>query len=206
MLALGWLLLGLCGLVAAIRYTARFYCIPWPAYLSFWLRNPYMYLFCHPQRTIRFAGLANQQNVLELGCGAGRILVPAAQALPQASFTAVDLQALMLKKLIRRASAAGVIGQISVIQADLRQLDLAGQKFDRIILFTVLGEIPGAAAIVAALPRFLTVDGLVAVTEVLPDPCYIRRRVLERMFFAAGFAIAGRSGNLVSYSYTFKLR
>ena len=50
------------------------YNLPWPAFLAFWLENPYMKIFANPNALVKHLEIAEDAHALEIGSGAGRIL------------------------------------------------------------------------------------------------------------------------------------
>jgi SAM-dependent methyltransferase len=60
--------------------------------------------------------------VLELGCGSGRVLVPCAEAAGEA--WGVDSSPAMLALAADRAGAAGVAGEVNLVEGDLRSVRL----------------------------------------------------------------------------------
>src|SRR6187397_903528 len=71
--------------------------------------------------------LAAAQNgpVLELGCGTGRIAVPAAQA--GARIVGIDRSEEMLARARRRVKRGRLSGRLSLVRGDIRALPFAGR-------------------------------------------------------------------------------
>ena len=171
LIGLGLFLALLVGCVAW-RLLARRYCVPWPHWLSFWLRNPYMLLFCHPDSLIQRLSLRDGDTVLDIGCGAGRVAIPLAKAYPNCRVIGIDIQPGMIAKAKKRANAESV-QNIQWILQDIRRLEAGTSTFDRIMIVTVLGEFPDYPKLFPVLKQLLNQDGILSITEVLPDPCYI---------------------------------
>lgn len=80
----------------------------------------------------RAAGGAGGGSVLELGCGTGRVLLPAARALDEAGSDAVvvgvDASAAMLSRLEERLAAEpeGVRERVRLVHGDIRTVDVRG--------------------------------------------------------------------------------
>ena len=166
-----------------------------------------MFVFCHPQRTIALAKIKKEHRVLELGCGAGRIILPLVRQFPKISVVGVDLQAKMLKKCRNRILREAPGSRIKLLKSDIRKLKPNSiGRFDRILVFTVLGEIPQPEQVVDKIKSMLEPGGLVSITEVLPDPCYVSQKKLLRLFNGAGFLLRDSFQNMVSYTCNFELR
>ena len=67
----------------------------------------------------------------------------------------------------------------------------------------MLGEIPDRTAALAEYARLLRPSGMLAITEGLPDPDFIRCARLVRMARAAGFRPAERFGRALHYTQRF---
>jgi hypothetical protein len=70
----------------------------------------------------------------------------------------------------------------------------------------VLGEIPDRAAALAEYARTLRGPGILAVTEGLPDPDFIRRTALIREAEASGFSAQVHYGHSLFYTQLLSLR
>lgn len=222
MSGLGVALAGGCLLAGAAfwRYRCRVKTIPWPHQLAFFLENPYMWAFCNKYKLARrLAALSAAKQatphlektkepkpirVLDLGCGAGRILVPFAKLCGQdAQFVAMDMQPEMLAK----ARAACLRNGINNVL--FRQLTLHPPyreplgTFDLIYLVTVLGEIPRLADVLFLLYRSLSLGGTLSITETLPDPCYLQAKTVRQAGEAAGLTWLATRHGVMSYTIEF---
>ncbi len=186
---------------AAWRLGARRHALPCPAWLRWMveLDNPFT-------RTNRAAeilahlDLRPGMTVLDVGCGPGRLALPAARAVaPDGAVVALDLQEGMLARARERALAAG-IGNIRFVQGDWTRAELDIARFDRALLVTVLGEIPDQAAALQAIHRVLKPGGLLSVTEIVFDPHFQGRSKVARLAAAAGFHERAFFGNRIAYT------
>ena len=193
------------GLVCLIwRLACKRYNIPWPHWLAWVLRNPYMLIFCHPEEIASRVNPSAADKVLDLGCGAGRISVPIAKRLSsEGSLLGIDLQATMISKANRYAQAEGVDAV-----CDFRTLDIitdgVSQTFDKIVIVTVLGEIPNVDNVLEKVHAMLKPSGSVSITEVIPDPCYITKRSLRNLLEEKGFVFSELFSGPLSYTMNFK--
>jgi len=82
-------------------------------------------------QTCRNAGLADGQDVLELGCGWGSLTLWMASNYPASRITAVSNSASQRRHIESRASELG-LGNIDVITCDVNDLSL-DKRFDRVV-------------------------------------------------------------------------
>ena len=187
----------------AWRLACRSYNIPWPHWLAWVLRNPYMLVFCHPEEITRRASVADSDKVLDLGCGAGRISIPVAKRLSKkGSLLGVDLQAKMVSKALSYADRESVSERCSFERLDILEQDIRA-SFDKIIIVTVLGEIPNIDLVMQKIHALLSDGGIVSVTEVIPDPCYISKSALRSLFEKHNFKVSKVYSGPLSYTMNF---
>ena len=102
-----WILVAVLVICALWRWACQYWCIPWPSFSAFWLENPYMLIFSPPRRVIRYSDVRPGHKVLELGCGAGRILIPAAEVIYPNEAVGIDLQKSMIRQLHKKKGRQG---------------------------------------------------------------------------------------------------
>jgi ubiquinone/menaquinone biosynthesis C-methylase UbiE len=179
------------GGVAAFCFGWRSICkktsLPWPYWMAWFLENPYMKVFCHPQRIARRVRVQPGMKVLDIGCGAGRISLPlAAEAKDRGKLVGIDMQSGMLR-LFRKQIERLQYQSIELRQANFQTVALEDRDFDRVVLVTVLGEIPEHGAVLAKIKNHMKPGGLLSITEVLPDPCYCPHPYVRQQAEAQGF-------------------
>jgi len=81
--------------------------------------------------TCERAGLADGQDILELGCGWGSLTLWMARRFPRSRITAVSNSASQREHIIAEALHRG-LGNVAVITADMNDFD-AGARYDRIV-------------------------------------------------------------------------
>jgi SAM-dependent methyltransferase len=125
--------------------------------------------------------------VLELGCGNAAHLLSLATALPNASFVGMDGSERAITAGRELAREAG-LERVVLHHADLRNFELADQKFDYVIAHGVYSWIPPEAqdALLAACRRHLAENGVVYLSYNTYPGAHARELVREMMLFHAG--------------------
>lgn len=199
------LLVGAALLVALVwRVASRRWRLPCPAWLGWLVESPYMTAVAGGSTLLDRASVGPGMRVLDAGCGPGRVTIPAAERVgPAGEVVALDLQEAMLERVRRRAAARGLTN----VRTRLAPVELGTAEsgaFDRVLLVTVLGEIPDRAGALAALREALAVGGVLSVTEVLPDPHYQGRRTVRRLGEGAGLRHVVTFGTTWAYTMNFR--
>ena len=183
------------------RSASRRYALPCPWWLSGSIVNP---VWQKAPPTLDRLELEPGMRVLDVGCGPGRVAIPAAEAVgPEGEVVALDLQSHMLRKLEERAEQRGVTN-IQTREGDITRDMWERAAFDRAILVTVLGEIPDRAAALRTILGALKPGGILSVTEVLPDPHFQTRSTVLRLAAAVGFRLRGEYGNWAAFTLNFE--
>lgn len=203
---------GLLTLIAAIvaislvwRWASRRYALPCPSAWAGLLDNPLMDRVAGTQTTLDHIGLRPGEKGLDIGCGPGRLTLPAARRVGlDGSIVALDVQPDMLTYVQHHAAREG-LANIS-----FRLADIAGNKnlpeaneFDRAWLVTVLGEIPNRLAALRNIYYLLKPGAILSITEILGDPHYQRRQAVLELAQEAGFAPTEYWGSPLSYTQNF---
>ena len=203
-----YLLLGFVALlllVAALwRLASRRQTLPCPVWLS-WLvelDNP----FTKTNRAaviIEHLGLETGMAVLDVGCGPGRLTLPAARSVGErGEVVALDIQPGMLAKTRHKAQEAG-LENIRFLEAGIGTGHLERNRFDRVLLVTVLGEIPDKAAAMREIFETLKPGGILSVTELIFDPHFQRQRTVITLARTVGFQQRATFGNRIAYTLHF---
>ncbi len=196
---------GLVGLiilfVLAWRLASRRYSLPCPVWLR-WLvelDNP----FTETNRAeviIRHLDLQPGMQVLDIGCGPGRLTIPLARQVgSQGQVLAIDLQPGMLRRAQEKAQAAN-LSNIQFLQVGVGEGKLQVDGADRALLVTVLGEILNREAALREIFDALKSGGILSVTEIIFDPHYQSRDTVSRLAGTVGFREKAFFGNRTAFT------
>lgn len=196
---------GLVGFIVlagfAWRFASRRYSLPCPVWLR-WLvelDNP----FTETNRSdviVQHLDLQPGMKVLDIGCGPGRLTIPAAKQVgPRGEVVAIDLQPGMLRRAQERAQAAN-LNNIRFLQVGVGDGKLEVSLADRALLVTVLGEIPDREAALREAFDGLKPGGILSVTEIIFDPHFQSRDTVARLAGAVGFREKAFFGNRVAFT------
>ncbi len=188
-------------IVIAIRRKKPFPC---PSCLSFFLENPYMKSVAGSTLLIKRMDLHPGMRVLDVGCGPGRLTIPMAKLVGQTGeVVALDIQENMLKKLKKRIET-NELNNVKTILGGAGQGHLKKTNyFDRAILVTVLGEIPDKKKALAEIFQALKPNGILSITEVVPDPDYQRKKAVLKLTDNVGFVLDSKYSKFLSYTMNF---
>ena len=169
------------------RILSRFINLPCPPGYIFLLDSPLINRVAGAQTLIKRAGVKPGMQVLDAGCGPGRVTIPLAEVLRDSGeVTAFDMQPAMLDRL-RKRIAANQIKNVQIIQGKFGEGLLGESRFDRVFLVSVLGEIPDQEGALDEIHQALVPGGILSITEVLPDPHYQSQAVVAQLSEITGF-------------------
>jgi ubiquinone/menaquinone biosynthesis C-methylase UbiE len=204
-----WVLIAVAALIAVFvaaqlwwRYASRRRTLPCPIWLSWLLTNP-LSRDGGSAPILDRLDLKPGMRVLDVGCGPGRVSIPAAQRVgPEGQVVSLDVQEAMLKKLQQRAASRGV-ANIRTILGPVEGATLEADRFDRALLVWVLGEIPDRAAALRQIFAALRPGGVLSIAETLRDPHYQRVATVLRLAESAGFCRGEYYKSCLSYTLHF---
>ena len=203
------LAVGIVGLVGGTlwwRGASRRRPLPCPPWMAWLLSNRYTNTLAGAATVLEPLGLAPGMRVLDAGCGPGRLTIPAAERVgPRGEVIALDAQVAMLAR-VRSAAAQRGLANIRTLHGSVESAALAPGSVDRAFLVAVLGEVPDRVRALCALHAALRPDGVLSVTELLPDPHYQTRRTVRGLAERAGFELAGQHGTWLAFTMRFRKR
>ena len=187
MLTITLLIIVLILALVATGYWWRYHSLACPAGLSWLVENQYMNAVAGADTLLKRLHLKQGMRLLDVGCGPGRIAIPAAERVGKTGeVVALDIQHAMLKKLRERIDARQ-LPNVRIINAAAGSGEVNEDYFDRALLVTVLGEISDKHTALAEIYRALKPGGVLSVTEVLPDPHYLSQKKVRGLCQQAGF-------------------
>jgi ubiquinone/menaquinone biosynthesis C-methylase UbiE len=197
------LLLGLVSVNLWWRRMSRRRSLPCPSLFAGFLESTWMDRLMGTQSTLDRLGLQPGQQVLEVGPGPGRLLIPAARrVLPGGEVVGLDIQPGMIERLKARAEQAGV-ANLKAVLGDATQPHFPPESFDVVYLCTVLGEIPNREAALRQCYDALKPGGLLSITEIFPDPHFQSRATVLRLAEATGFQLQEIYGHWYFFTANF---
>jgi ubiquinone/menaquinone biosynthesis C-methylase UbiE len=107
---------------------------------------------------IDFAGVADGEKILDVGCGTGSLTFALVQAADLGEIAAIDYSPVFVEEAIRRNTDP----RIKIRQADACALPFGGGTFDRALALLVLHFVPEADKAVAEMRRVVRSGGVVA--------------------------------------------
>ncbi|NWF70946.1 MAG: class I SAM-dependent methyltransferase [Chloroflexi bacterium] len=174
--------------------------LPCPAKLSFLLENPLMNRVAGAERLLDRAGVQPGMRVLDVGCGPGRLTLPAARRVGAGGeVVALDIQPAMLQRVQKKLAAQGIT-QVRLLQAGAGEGKTDANSFDRAFLVTVLGEIPDKVAALREIYRALKPGGILSITEVFPDPDVQTPGEIRKLAQETNFVIASKIGTFPAFT------
>ncbi len=186
------------------RYASRRWSLPCPAWLAWSLESRLLRWFLHTERTLSRIGMQAGQQVLEVGPGPGRLLIPAAKkVLPDGEVSGLDIQEEMIEELMSEAKKANV-HNLQGIVGDARTSLFEPESFDLIYVALTLGEIPNRQSALQSCYEALKPGGVLSITEFFLDPHFTSKRQAKRLAEVVGFKHEKTFGQWWSFTSNFK--
>ena len=204
---IGYVILGFGAYQVILRLVRRNWHFPAPAFITIFLNSRLRAKLQDPQRVIERSGIKPGMRVLEIGCGGGFFLPYAARAVgAEGHVIGLDIEEKMLEKSLSHLAQtpAHIRERVELIQRSAYYLPFEDASLDVVYLVAALMEIPDPKRCLKEVRRVLKPEGVLAVSEFMPDPDYPTRRVTIRTAEGAGFAVEAVEGNAWAYTIRFK--
>lgn len=188
-----------------LRIIRKYHKFPVPAFMTRLIDNPVRRkLLQKPETVAKRMKLKPGMTVIEIGPGKGNYTKAIAKnILPEGKVYAIDIQESIisrLKKKIEKESITNIIPKID----DTYNLSFEGETIDRVLMIACLPEIPDPIRVLKEIKRVLKPNGLISLSEMLPDPDYPRRKTEKKWAKEAGFELDEQFGNWFIYQLNFK--
>jgi cyclopropane-fatty-acyl-phospholipid synthase len=108
--------------------------------------------------TARRAGLADGQDILDLGCGWGSLSLWAAARFPRSRITAIS-NSRSQRAFIEATAARRGLGNLTVRTADVRALELPAHGFDRVVSIEMFEHMRNYALLLRRIASWLRPEG-----------------------------------------------
>ena len=172
-----------------------------PHQFSFLLELPARRLVLSPRELVRRLRLTRQDRVLEIGSGSG--FYSGQIAANCGGLVLLDLQPEMLTKARSRVTSAGVKA-VGFVNANASRLPFERASFDVVCMVAVFGEVSRRTELILDIRRTLKPNGILSISEQLPDPDFTRFSKLKAHVLGSGFELEGCAGPSWSYTASFR--
>jgi ubiquinone/menaquinone biosynthesis C-methylase UbiE len=193
--------------VSLAKLVRKMFRFPAPAFIGRLLDSGYRRRIQPPAQLIERSGIRKDMHVLDLGCGSGAFTPSIAGTVGEkGKIYALDIQADMLKQLENKLSRPENkdIKNIKLIEGNAYELPFEDNSLDLVNMVTVLQEIPDRNRALQEVKRVLKAGGVLAVTELFPDPDYPWKSTTINLGSGAGFAVDKVLGNFFNYTVRFR--
>jgi ubiquinone/menaquinone biosynthesis C-methylase UbiE len=190
-----------------IRVFRKLFHFPAPAFIGHFLDSNYRRKLQPPDKLIERSGIQAGMKILDLGCGSGAYTTFVARAVGEKGRVyALDIEQKMLKQLEKKLASPENqdIKNVEIINKSAYEMPFNDNSLDLVYMVTVLQEISDRQRALKEVKRILKPDGILAVTEFLPDPDYVLKSTTIKICKKAGFILDKASGNLWNYTVRFK--
>lgn len=137
--------------------------------------------------TKRQLGLRPGMNVIDVGCGPGRLTLPIAQQVGPAGFVlGIDVKAQKVQRAEQSGQAMG-LKNVRFERTGAGEGKLLPNHFDRAVLLAVLGEMSNREAALAEIFQALKSGGILSITEGFLDPHHQSQEQIRRLARKVGF-------------------
>lgn len=174
-----------------------------PAKYAFTLLIPLRNIFLSPKKLIQRLDLKEDHTVLEIGPGPGYFSLHVSRILVRGRLVLLDIQQEMLDRARKRLERKNIRNvEYKLCSGD--SLDLESNKFDRVFMVTVIGEIENKSSYLKEICRILKDDGILSISELAGDPDKLSVDELQSLVCSSGFKVSAFFGNRRNYTINFQ--
>lgn len=201
--------LGLAFVVIVIaliwRASSGRFSIPCPSWLGWLVEMDNPFLKNNSAREIiPRLNLTKGMKILDYGCGPGRLTIPIARQIGASGMvTAFDIQPEMLARVRAKAEQEKLVN-IEYVQGAAGEGKLKESEYDRVLMVTVLGELPDKEKAMEEIYKSLKSGGFLSITEVIADPHFQTRKKVTEVVGSVGFKEVEFFGSRISYTIHFE--
>ncbi|MFX1406305.1 MAG: class I SAM-dependent methyltransferase [Promethearchaeota archaeon] len=142
--------------------------------------------------------------VVEIGPGKGNYTKAVANnIIPNGRVYTIDIQESIINRLKMKINEEKINNIIPKVD-DVYNLSFSDESVDRVFAIACLPEIPEPVKALKEFKRILKPDGIVSLSELLPDPDYPLRRTEKKWAKEAGLVFYEGFGNFFVYQLNFK--
>ncbi len=204
---IGYVILGFGAYQVLLRLVRRNWHFPAPSIITVFLNSRLRAKMQDPERLIERSGIKPGDHVLEIGCGGGFFLPYAARAVgAEGQVYGLDIAEDMLERSLDHLAKVPVEirGRVKLVQRSAYELPFDDASLDVVFLVAALMVVPDPPRCLREVRRVLKPEGVLAVSEFMPDPDYPSRRITIRTVEGAGFAVEAVEGNAWAYTIRFR--
>ncbi len=199
------ILLIIIGWIGWKFYSNKHY-LPCPSFLSWMVELDNPFAKAHKANVIiNSLPLKKGVQILDVGCGPGRILIPLAKKIAHKDghITGLDLQVGMLQKAMAKAKELN-LDNINFIHSNIDTVPI-NNTYDIILMICVLGEIPKMSRklVIEKIAHHLNENGIISITETIFDPHFQNHKQVSEMMLNIGFVETNFIGNKCAYTAHF---
>ncbi len=188
-----------------LRIIRRYHKFPIPGFMTRLIDNPIRRKFIQkPEKVAERMNLEPGMTIIEIGPGKGSYTKAIAKSvLPDGKVYAIDIQESIIDRLKKRVEKENITNIIPKID-DAYNLSFEDDSVDRVLIIVCLPEIPEPIRALKDFKGVLKPNGLISLSEMLPDPDYPRRKTEKKWAEEAGFELDNEFGNWFIYQLNFR--
>jgi ubiquinone/menaquinone biosynthesis C-methylase UbiE len=174
-----------------------------PPKYAFTLLIPFRNIFLSPKKLIQRLDLKENHHVLEIGPGPGYFSPHIARILTQGRLVLLDIQQEMLDMAKKRLAKKGM-HNVDYILTNGLSFEIESNRFDRIFMVTVIGEVEQKDMYLKEINRTLRKGGILSISELAGDPDKMTIEETESLVCRHGFEVLQRFGTHRNYTINFR--